>query len=93
MKILYWLFVFTFLSVSYCFSQDSATTVFHINKIPAKGILLNKGWKFQPGDNPEWAKPDYNDRVWQSINPTLVFTILSQKYQNQESVGFAYIFR
>jgi two-component system, NtrC family, sensor kinase len=71
MKILHWLFLFTFLSVFYCFSQDSATTVVHIDKIPTEGILLNKGWKFHPGDNPEYAKPDYDDRAWQSINPTL----------------------
>jgi hypothetical protein len=45
MKILHWLFLFTFLSVSYCFSQDSATTVVHIDKIPTEGILLKRGWK------------------------------------------------
>ncbi len=71
MKILNLLFLITFLSVSCCFSQDSATTVFHIDKIPTEGILLDKGWKFQAGDNAEWAKPDFNDKSWQSINPTL----------------------
>src|ERR1700686_1108211 len=71
MKILYCLFLFTFSSVSFCFSQYSATSVVHIGKIPAEGILLDKGWKFQTGDNPEYAKPEYDDKAWQSINPTL----------------------
>ncbi|HLX92272.1 MAG TPA: hypothetical protein VKR32_11340, partial [Puia sp.] len=68
MKILYWLLLFTILTVSFCISQD---TVVHINKIPLAGLLLNKGWRFQPGDNPEYAKSDYDDRTWQSINPAL----------------------
>jgi hypothetical protein len=71
MKILSWFILFTLLSVSYCFSQDSATTVVHIDKIPIEGLLLEKGWKFHEGDNPEYAAPEYDDRAWQSINPTL----------------------
>ncbi|WP_243409597.1 sensor histidine kinase [Pontibacter virosus] len=34
-------------------------------------LLLNKGWKFQVGDNPEWANPAFNDQHWQTIDPTL----------------------
>ena len=34
------------------------------------GILLDNGWKFHVGDNPEWATIDYDDKDWQSINPT-----------------------
>src|ERR1017187_1685064 len=70
MKILHWLCIFNFLAVSYCFSQNSANTV-HVNNIPTQGILLNKEWKFQQDDNPEYAKPEYDDRAWQSINPAL----------------------
>jgi len=71
MKILIWLFLVAFLPVSYGFSQDLATTIVHINKIPAEGILLDKGWIFHQGDNPEYAKPGYDDRTWKSINPAL----------------------
>src|SRR5580700_439539 len=71
MKVLHCLFLFTFLSVSDCFSQDSATTVVHIDKIPSGGILLNKGWKFHQGDNPEYREPEYDDKAWPSIDPTL----------------------
>jgi two-component system, NtrC family, sensor kinase len=71
MKILHWLFLFTILFVSFGFSQDPDRTIIHINKIPVEGILLNKGWKFQIGDNPEYAKPGYDDNAWASINPAL----------------------
>ena len=35
----------------------------------AKGwIALDSGWKFKAGDNPDWARPGFNDSSWQSIN-------------------------
>ncbi len=45
--------------------------VIHIDSLPAEGFLLDKGWKFQAGDNPDYANADYDDSKWQSINPTL----------------------
>ncbi len=33
--------------------------------------MLDKGWKFQTGDNPAYALPGYDDSKWQPINPTL----------------------
>ena len=41
-----------------------------IDSIPKEGILLNKGWKFHAGDNPDFAKPDFDDTQWESIDPT-----------------------
>lgn len=32
-------------------------------------ISLEKGWKIQKGDNPEWALPGYDASGWQSIDP------------------------
>ncbi|MEO6329838.1 MAG: hypothetical protein ABIO55_12945, partial [Ginsengibacter sp.] len=33
----------------------------------AKGwIKLDSGWKFKAGDNPDWAKPGFDDASWQS---------------------------
>jgi two-component system NtrC family sensor kinase len=52
------------------FSQGSRAVV-HIKDIPADGILLDSGWKFKVGDDPNFADPDFNDDDWQSINPTL----------------------
>ena len=31
-------------------------------------IRLDSGWRFQVGDNSEWAKPGFNDSSWQSID-------------------------
>jgi len=42
-----------------------------IDTIPPAGILLDKNWKFQIGDNAGYASRDYDDSQWQLINPTL----------------------
>ncbi|HEY4323344.1 MAG TPA: ATP-binding protein [Mucilaginibacter sp.] len=41
-----------------------------INKIPAGGVLLDKGWKFHEGDNPVWADRNVDDNSWQKIDPS-----------------------
>ncbi|MEO6357542.1 MAG: 7TM diverse intracellular signaling domain-containing protein, partial [Ferruginibacter sp.] len=51
------------------FSSFAQTQTIH--SIPEFGFLFDKGWKFQAGDNMEYAKPDFDDRKWQSINPVL----------------------
>ena len=70
MKIYYGFFLVFFLSVDNCFSQDSVTNIFHLDKLPPEGVLLDKGWKFQSSDNPDYANPGYDDKTWQSIDPT-----------------------
>ncbi len=70
MKILFCLFASVFSLTVNCFSQDSASYVFNINRLPTEGILLDKGWKFHEGDNLEWSKSTFNDKNWKSINPT-----------------------
>ncbi len=32
--------------------------------------MLQNGWRFHADDNPDFARPDYDDRHWQSIDPT-----------------------
>ena len=51
-------------------SGSLAQTVFHIDSLPPQGVLLDKGWKFHAGDNPDWAKPDFDDSKWESIDPS-----------------------
>ena len=51
-------------------SQNAGNTI-HIIKIAPEGILLDKGWKYIAGDNHDYARPDFNDASWQSVNPTL----------------------
>lgn len=52
---------------------DSYAQKPHINESLFKeGLLeldLKDNWKYQPGDNLEWAKPDFDDTDWHKINP------------------------
>jgi sensor histidine kinase YesM len=55
-----------------CFSQDQSSFLFNLNRFNAKrGVKLDKGWKFHPGDNQSWSKADYDDTAWIAVNPTL----------------------
>ncbi|UOQ98584.1 ATP-binding protein [Hymenobacter sp. 5317J-9] len=47
------------------------TAVLRINRLPATGrFLLQKGWRYHAGDDPAWARPDFDDRAWDTLNPT-----------------------
>lgn len=46
------------------------TAVLTISHLPATGLLLAKGWRYHAGDNPAWARPDFDDRGWDTLNPT-----------------------
>jgi len=35
---------------------------------PLHELDLSRGWKFSPGDNPDWASPDYHDQKWTDIS-------------------------
>lgn len=65
----------TLLCISNCVSQD----VIHVKDIPAEGFLLESGWRFNVGDNPDYAQPSFDDGNWVSINPTLdIYTSLPE---------------
>lgn len=32
--------------------------------------VLDKGWRYHSGDNPAWARPDFDDSRWDTLNPT-----------------------
>ncbi len=51
-------------------SQTNPNSV-RLTDVPSGGILLDTGWKHIVGDNQEFAKPGFDDRTWQAINPTL----------------------
>ena len=42
--------------------------VFNITRLSKQDTLLS-GWKFQAGDNPQWAGVGYDDTQWQPIDP------------------------
>ncbi|MFN8355288.1 MAG: ATP-binding protein [Spirosomataceae bacterium] len=41
-----------------------------IDSLPMQGILLDKGWRWHAGDNPDFAKPNFDDSKWERIDPT-----------------------
>ena len=44
--------------------------VFKIDSLPKQGVLLKEGWKWHAGDNPDYAKADFDDSAWEGIEPT-----------------------
>ncbi len=37
------------------------TANLQVSRLPANGLLLKQGWRYQVGDNPQWARPDFDD--------------------------------
>jgi two-component system NtrC family sensor kinase len=50
--------------------QERISSTFLIRELPNNGIELNQGWKFFAGDNPEFAKKDFDESNWANIDPT-----------------------
>ncbi|MDO3416394.1 ATP-binding protein [Hymenobacter sp. BT770] len=46
------------------------TAVQPITRLPADGLLLTQGWRYHAGDDPTWARPDFDDSRWDTLNPT-----------------------
>jgi two-component system NtrC family sensor kinase len=51
--------------------------VFHLNKLLKQDTLLS-GWKFHPGDDPQWANPGFDDSQWQLADPGTDITKFDQ---------------
>lgn len=54
-----------------------------LDSIPVQGLVLNQGWKMQSGDDPEWAKPEYDDSKWKSIDPTQDFKKIPELWKSR----------
>jgi signal transduction histidine kinase len=61
-------------------------TVFLPDSLSPNGIVLSEGWKFHAGDNPKWAKSDFDDSKWESIDPTMDLGDLPQT--RKEAIGW-----
>src|SRR5690348_150125 len=62
-----------------CFSQfDSSQNIFYLKNLPSEGVLLDKGWKFHAGDDPDWVKQNYNDTNWTNVKLSDYNTYLPQ---------------
>jgi signal transduction histidine kinase len=57
--------------------SNGFTQVFRIDSLPKEGVLLEKGWKWHAGDNPAFAKADFDDSAWEKINPILQISSLN----------------
>ncbi|SNC66700.1 His Kinase A (phospho-acceptor) domain-containing protein [Hymenobacter gelipurpurascens] len=53
------------------FAQADQIPAIVFREMPPAGLMLSRGWKYHPGDNLAWARPETNDQGWQPINPTL----------------------
>ncbi len=63
--------IFTlFLALICSFISAQKQEVFKIDSLPKQGVLLKEGWKWQAGDNPNFAKADFDDSKWEGIDPT-----------------------
>jgi len=82
MKIFYCFFLLFCLTVDDCHCQDSSAHVFYLDKLPSEGVLLEKGWKFHAGDNPEWARQEFDDHDWQVLNINQPIARLPQLTKN-----------
>ncbi|CAN5320228.1 hypothetical protein BH09BAC4_BH09BAC4_52020 [soil metagenome] len=54
-----------------------------IDSLTSQGVLLEKGWTFQVGDNPDWAKPGFDDRNWETILPTNDIRAIPQLWKTE----------
>ena len=63
--------ILVILSINKVVAQEVSTQIIAFSNIPVNGIVLNETWKFQAGDNLIYALTDYDDRMWEPINPTL----------------------
>ncbi len=52
------------------FPDWAQTGVYTVRSLPPEGITLQKGWRFQPGDNPQWANVNFPDQTWPLIELT-----------------------
>lgn len=54
-----------------------------VDKVPAEGIPLSRGWLYYPGDLPNGADPRLDDRRWEPIDPSQQMAKLPQLRRNR----------
>ena len=59
------------LNINQLLGQGDNVRMMHISAIPVGGIVLDKNWKLQAGDQAAYADPSFDDADWESIDPSL----------------------
>ncbi|MGI4739661.1 MAG: ATP-binding protein [Janthinobacterium lividum] len=49
-------------------AAQPASPAVRVERLPAKGLPLTTGWRYHAGDDPAWARPDFDDRRWQELD-------------------------
>ncbi|CCG98581.1 Signal transduction histidine-protein kinase atoS [Fibrella aestuarina BUZ 2] len=60
---------------------------FRINRLPDEGQLLDTYWRWQAGDNPAWADPNFDARRWDTI--PVYPTVAQLTEYKQKGIGWA----
>lgn len=51
-------------------SQAWSQAVFRMDSLSQQGLVVDKAWKWHLGDKEEWARPEFDDSRWDTLNPT-----------------------
>src|SRR5210317_1793663 len=63
------IFLLVIALASFGFNNPTALPVLSLSEQGLKEISLppDRGWKYHPGDNPDWSAPDFDDSSWELI--------------------------
>ncbi|AEI46726.1 ATP-binding protein [Runella slithyformis] len=78
--------LFTLLLFLIPFTRPAAQSIISVDSLPSQGVVLDKNWKWQAGDNPQWADPEFDDSEWKEVNPTQDVNTIPQL--TQKSIGW-----
>jgi signal transduction histidine kinase len=62
------LYIFSFLISLTLFSQEEKVSVLTDTDFSNRWITLSKDWRYQKGDNLDWAKPEFDDSLWKQFS-------------------------
>lgn len=68
--------------------RGQSPEVVAINHLPETGVLLDKGWVWHMGDDPAFARPDFDDSGWERIDPTKDIFDLPQLDKQTGRIGW-----
>ena len=60
---------------------SSSRLFFNLDSLPVQGVVLNQGWRWHEGDNPNWSNPEIDDQHWQTIDPSQDITEVAKLQQ------------